>query len=361
MRNTYLFLLLFLLSLTNCLEQFDFERPDSIKGAVAIQAKLVKGNPSTVQVILRDIFDFFNSPKFITASRVYVLDEMDNRLELKTRRQGFYRIEIPVDHPFFKVEFGSKYKIQIEGLKGNDYESDFDELFPAPIPDTLVIKETQTEFLDEFGKVRLFDQLSFFIDTPLKAKNATAKSRLIWELNGTARVTDTPNAGRCRIQRGLAPKSCYASYTPVKNYLTYDGTSVSGERLDNFLLNESNYTNLYAEGYYLTIYQQAVSEGAYEYWSRVGTVVNRIGDVFQSPAGVVTSNIKNLDNPKQTVYGYFYTTEEHILRAYVSPDLGRNPPMQCPILSMSGDLAEFCCNCLQLEDSTVEKPAWWVE
>jgi len=361
MRNTYFLLLLTLLCLTNCLEKFDFERPDSIKGAVAIQAKMVKGNPSTVQVILREVFDFFNSPKFITASRVYVLDELGNRLELRTRKQGFYNIEIPVDHPFFKVEFGSKYKIQIENLKGDDYESDFDELFPAPVPDNFVVKETQKEILDEFGKISLFDQLSFFVSTPLKPANSTKNSQLVWEVIGTARVTDTPSAGRCRVPKDLEPKSCYAQYTPVNNYLVFDGTSASGERIDNFLINESNYTNLFAEGYYMTVFQQAVSEGAFDYWSRVGTAVNRVGDFFQEPAGIILSNIKNITNPEKRVYGYFYTTEEHLLRVYISPELGRNQPMQCPIVGSSGDLAEFCCSCLLLEESTTEKPEWWVD
>ena len=272
-----------------------------------------------------------------------------------------FNIEIPTDHPFFKVEFGSKYEIQVENLKGDDYESDLDELFPAPIPDNFVVKETQKERLDEFNKVSLFDQLSFFISTPLKAPNATTNSRILWEVNGTARVTDTPNAGRCRIFRDPEPKSCYASYTPIDNYIVFDGLSSSGVRIDDFLINESNYTNLYAEGYYMTIFQQAVSEGAFNYWSRVGTAVNRVGNFFQEPAGIIPSNIKNLTSPEKTVYGYFYTTEEHILRVFVSPELGRNPPMQCPIVNMDGTQAEFCCNCLQLEESTDEKPVWWVD
>ncbi|MEM1119780.1 MAG: DUF4249 family protein [Bacteroidota bacterium] len=361
MRKLALFLLLTLLGLTNCLEKFDFDRPDSIKGAVAIQGKLVKGNPSTAQVILRDVFDFFNAPRFITASRVYLLDEMGNKIELRARKQGFYRAEIPSDHPFFKVEFGGKYKIQIENLKGEDYESDFDELFPAPVPDKLVVKETQTEFINEVGTISVFDQLGFFIDTPLKPVNSTENSRLLWEIVGTAKVTDTPDAGRCFVSRDFAAKSCYANYTPVENYLIFDGSASSGDRIEDFLLNESSYTNLYAEGYYLTVYQQALSEPAFDFWSQVATTVNRTGSIFQEPAGNIPSNIKNTTNPEKNVYGYFHASEQHILRVYVSPELGRNPPMQCPLITMSGELAVFCCNCLQLEESTAEKPDWWVD
>ncbi len=231
----------------------------------------------------------------------------------------------------------------------------------GPIPDNFYVVETTIAFLDEFGGQRTFDQLNFYISTPLKGKAAEQNSRLVWELNGVAKVTDTPSLGRCLVRKDPEPKACYVGYPPVKNYLTFDGTTASTNRIDDFLVNESNYTNLFAEGYYMVVNQQAVSEAAYTYWSRVGAAVNRTGDVFQEPTGLVPTNIHNLKDADDSVFGFFYVTEEHPIRVYVSPELGRNQKPQCPEVDMNGNLAAYCCNCLNLENSSTAQPDWWVE
>jgi len=358
-KNLLFFLLMVLFP--SCLEKLTFERPDSIKGAISIQGKLTKGNPSHVKVILRDVFDFFNTPRFLSASKVYLIDEGGNELQLTTKRQGFYNLDIPVDHPFFKVEYGNKYKIRVEGLKGTDYESEYDELFAAPIPDDFYVQETTIEYLDQFGAEQTFDQLNFYISTPIKLANTSTNSRLVWELDGISKISDTPYAGFCTTRGDPFGKPCYASYPPAKNHITFNGTKASGNRIDDFLINESNYTNLLAEGYYLVVHQQSVSEVAFNYWEQVGTVVNRTGDVFQAPAGAISSNLINLNDTKDKVYGLFYATEEHVLRVYVSPELGRNQMLQCPVAGLDGALAEYCCDCLRLDNSTTEKPEWWEE
>lgn len=358
-KSTLLICLIFLIP--SCLDKFDFERPDSIKGAVSIQGKLTKGNPSKVQVILKDVFDFFNSPKFLTAGKVFLIDEAGNELSLGTKRQGFFNLIIPNDHPYFKVEYGQKYKIRIENLKGQTFESDFDELLPAPIPNGFYAEEATIEYLNQAGKEETYDQLHFFVDTPLKAPNQSQNSRILWELTGVSKITDTPGAGVCNVPIEDFPKTCYVGYPPPRNYITYDGSNASGDRIDNYSLNESNYTNLYAEGYYMVLSQQGVSEEAYNYWSRVGTAVERTGDVFQAPAGKVSTNLYNLDNPEQEVFGFFYASEEYILRYYISPERGRNQKLRCPLVLMDGSQADFCCDCLTLENSTDEKPDWWTE
>lgn len=361
MKYKYLIIFMLISLLPSCLEKITFERPDSIKGAVSIQGKLIKDNPSQVQVIIKDVFDFFNSPRFLSASQVYVVDEVGNELRLTTKRQGFYTLDIPTDHSFFKVEYGKKYKIRVENLKGTDFESDFDELFPTPVPDDFYVQETTINFLDQLGYTKTFDQLNFYISTPLGVQNSTGNSRLVWEIEGVSKVSDTPIAGGCRIEIDPEPKSCYVSYPPVKNYLTFDGVNSTASRIDDILVNESNYSNLFAEGYYMIIYQQAVSQAAFEYWNQVSTVVNRTGDVFQEPTGVVPTNWTNLNDPKDNIYGFFYAAEQKIVRQYISPEFGRGQPPQCPIRGLGGELAEFCCDCLVLENSTVEQPDWWIE
>lgn len=214
MRSSIIYTLI-ILFFTNCISEFDFVRPDSIKGAISIQGKLVKGAPSTVSVTLRDVFDFFNSADFLTAGKVLIIDEAGNELQLKTRQQGLFTLEIPEDHPFFKVDYGKQYKIRVENLKSQVFESDFDELLPVPVPDALIAKPVTVEYVNEFGSISAVDQLNFYISTPLKAENQRANSRILWELNGVSKVTDTPKANGCLTALGRQPKSCYLSLSPI--------------------------------------------------------------------------------------------------------------------------------------------------
>lgn len=355
MRAFGFFAFLTLLLFASCLDKFDFERPDSIKDAIAIQGRIAKGNPSTVRVVLKEVFDFANFPRFLSASEVLIIDEAGNQLELETRKQGFYNLTIPDDHPFFKVAVGQKYKIRVSGLKNQVYESAWEELLPVPIPENLTKDTIRIEVVDRFGIVKVFNELGYSINTPLKAPNATQNSRLLWELAGLYKLTDTPSAGRCFDGNTPEPKACYVVDSPVKNYVTFDGSKSSAERLDNFLVASVNFTDNLGEGYYMTILQQSLTEAAYDYWSQVATAVNRTGDLFQQPTGLVPNNLQNIVDDNESVFGYFYATEERPIRVYLEPT-GR---AICPIIFDNGIVAEFCCDCKRI--GTPIKPDWWVE
>lgn len=355
MRTTYQLTFFVFLLFSSCIDKFDFERPDSIKDAIAIQGRIAKGNPSTVRVTVKEVFDFANFPKFLSASEVLIIDDAGNQLELDSRRQGFYNLTIPDDHPFFKVATGKKYKIRVSGLRNKVFESKWEELLPVPIPEKLVTNNVDIEVTNRFGVVNVFRELGYFIDTPLKAPNSTQNSRLLWELGGTFKLTDTPSAGDCFDGEAPPPKACYVTDSPVRNHITFDGTKSSASRLDNYLVESINFTGNLAEGYYVNILQQSLTEEAYDYWSQVAIAVNRTGDLFQQPTGLIPSNLQNIEAPNESVFGYFYATEEQPVRVYIEPN-GR--PI-CPIVSQNGVAAEFCCECRRI-GSTI-KPDWWVE
>lgn len=361
---TQIVLLVFIIiGLNSCLEKIEFERPDSIKNGIAIQGKLLKGDDtSIVTVTLRKVFDFTISPRFLSALEVVVIDEAGQELELKSKKIGRYTVEIPESHPFFKVEYGSNYKIRVQTSDNRIYESDFDAPSPVPIPTKLVKELTTIDIRNLVGDIEIDTQLTFFIDTPLKVTGSSENSRLLWEVEGIVKITDTPNAGgRCRIKKDPESKSCYVGTPPSRNYLTFNGKAVNGDSISRFILNETTFSNLFAEGYYFVVHQQSVSPAAFEYWSQVGRVVNRTGDIFQAPVGKVNTNIRNIEDPKDEVFGFFYATTEEVIRVYVSPQLARFPQKQCPEIFDTGEMAPYCCNCLDLEGSTSIKPDWWTE
>ena len=96
-----IFLLLILLLTATCIDTIDFEKPGTIKDSITIQGKLTIGNPSHIRVTISSIFDFENTQRFIDAKYVHLIDQEDNILDLPSRIQGIYEMEIPADHPTF--------------------------------------------------------------------------------------------------------------------------------------------------------------------------------------------------------------------------------------------------------------------
>ena len=360
---TVLFVGLFWLS--GCLDEIDFASADTIDSAIAIQGKVVKADPSYISVTIRGVFNFQDVPRLLDAREVSVEDESGNRVELPTRADGVFYLEVPDNDPNFKIDYGKSYKINVSTFDNRNYSSSLEELLPAPTPENLMVKKTQIESVDVNGNTKLFDQLTYSISTPLKPENFNDNARLLWEFRSTYKFTDSPEsygARACRPTRiESESKTCYITSSPVSNYVSLNGLEFSGDRVDNFEVLNTGISSIYSDGFYLTVSQQSLSQTAYDYWAQVGNVVARTGDLFQAPAGKVITNLVNVDDPKEDIFGYFYATEENVRRVFVSPDLADNPPLPCPAPPSEGGMApNDCCNCSSVSNSTTVRPSWWI-
>jgi len=354
-------LLMLCFLLTNCEETIDFEPPKSIQNAIFIEGKLTKGTPSNVFVKIGQVFNFSSNPSLLLAQSVHLMDESGQSLELTSREQGIFKLTIPDNHPTFKVDYGKAYKIRLQLKNQELYESNYDTLYQAPIPTDLTIQKVPKVVQNEAGEISTAEFLAFNISTPFLTYKDGTKTRLLWEFGSVFKFSDTPNGfGRppCRAT-SQEPKTCYVSFNPVANYTSLNTNMLSGNSVKDYTIYESPNlkTFVYAEGYYLSVYQQAISEQAYEYWRQINLLTNRDGSIFEQPSGKIITNFRNLGDPKGEIYGFFYATEEYVQRIYVSPDFAGNPDKACPQPPPS----PICDNCLCQENSTTEKPDWWIE
>jgi len=84
------------------------------------------------------------------------------------------------------------------------------------------------------------------------------------------------------------------SFNPVANYTSLNTNMLSGNSVKDYTIYESPNlkTFVYAEGYYLSVYQQAISEQAYEYWRQINLLTNRDGSIFEQPSGKIITNFR---------------------------------------------------------------------
>lgn len=360
-------LICLLLATPSCLDEINFDRPDTISNGLAIQGKLVKGNPSFIRVTVRKIFDFSENARLINVKAVTLTDESGNSLDLDSRQEGVFIEEIADDNPDIQIDYGKSYKIKVETFDNRVFESSLEDLLPVTTPTDLNVNMITKEGVDGLGNIVNRDFLAFTIDTPISLSEEGDNIKLLWELEATYKLSDTPenysnrSCWPIRINN-RTNKTCYITSSPVSNFVPLDGPAISGNNIQNHTLLETGITSLFAEGYYLTAFQQSMSIPAFEYWSQVNEVLSRTGDLFEPPAGKVTTNFTNINDPKDEIFGYFYATEQKLIRVFVSPEFIGNPQQTCPApLTEDGRADNTCCDCMTAGDADTQRPTWWVE
>lgn len=335
-----------------CIDPIEFERPETFSGAVAIQGKLAKGEIDYVSITIRKVFNFVNSSALVSAKNVTLIDDEGNRINIPGSQEGVHYLEFDEEQVSFKIEIDKCYHIEVQLFDGRNYSSEEDCLQPVPTPTSLSVSKVEIESTNNLGEIEKTDQLEFNIDTPLKSISKQDNARLLWELEMTYILSDVP--------RSDTPRKCFFTESPFVNYITLDGTRSSKSFTEKQLLWEAAPNYLFAEGFNLTVLQQSLTEKSYTYWNQVNQLLSRETGIFEPVDAKVISNFTNIKNPTDEVFGYFYATEEQLLRIAVSPEFAGNPRTLCPE-PPSFNPNPNCIYCLNDANATLEKPAWWME
>jgi len=347
-----------------CIDPIEFDRPETLENTLSIQGKLAKGETDYIKISIRKVFDFSSTPTLIRAKTVTLFDETDKSIEIPSRQEGVHFLDFEEEQLDFELAYNKCYRIHILLFDGREYESGIECLLPVPTPDNLIVSKVEEDVVNGIGELEKANLLEFAVDTPLQADSTGTNTKLLWELETTYKFSDSPEvyARSCfPIRIDPEKKTCYYTEATFFNYVPFDGTEVSQNSITNQLVWKTLPTFIFAEGLYLTIYQQSLTETAHKYWKQVNQLVSRKGDVFEATDAKVITNFINIDNPKEEVYGFFYSTEEKLIRTYVSPELADNPRPFCPEEIPFGTPPSDCCNCLSHRNSTLEQPVWWIE
>lgn len=348
--------------LWGCLEQIDVEVPASERERLTIQGKLVVGNPSIVTVRISKLFDFTaNSKSPINARSVSLFDQEGKALELEDRGLGDYALTIPVDHPTFSVSLGENYYIRLETFDGRTFESAMEKAVAVPKPDQLTFRLIDLPVIDALGEIRQKEHIQFAVSTPLKTSENESKPYLRWQTEWTFKVLDSP------YQSFIEQKTCYITQQlDITSFHTLNTRSLADDYLQDRIVYENFINRQFAEGLYFTTIQESLSETAYDYFNQISQNIDRDGSLFETPPGAVVTNIRNIDDEEDVIYGFFYATQQDTIRTYVAPESVGSPPFYCPppngLLTQSGNCAEpICCDCLSVAASTTEIPKYWEE
>ncbi|WP_367391991.1 DUF4249 domain-containing protein [Lewinella sp. LCG006] len=347
-RLLYGLILMMLLIASACLDEIAIENADRPEDGYVVQAKLISGNPSYVEVKVEQLFFYTsNINRPVNDALVSLVKKTGERFEFQ---------EVPLDGIYsayleqadFPVEVGQSYRIEVEITPEIKLQSDWDQIFATPKADNISWDFTEIETVSTDGLLSRSSGIQFSITTPIIT--ATEKARLRWEFIDAYRVTDDLNF------------TCYIENSYQNNRLfLLDGNTVGPDTITNYPLFSDQLGIRHIDGYYLSVFQQALSPEAFTYWEQVSALLEREGTVFDNPAGAINTNIRNLADSTQLVYGFFSAYTQDTLRRFLSREEMGNLDFYCPRppTNQVPPPITVCDGCIDALGASYNKPYYW--
>jgi len=138
-------------------------------------------------------------------------------------------------------------------------------------------------------------------------------------------------------------------------------SNVGGSRIEDVRVARKTEFPLteFGNRHYFIIYQQSITKGAYEYWSKVQEVTRQQGTVFDKPPAAISGNIFNTEDPEDRVLGYFELMAVDTIRPFIFPAAFKEAITTETLCSFtSGTFGPECCNCLRLPMASLDRPSW---
>ncbi|NNF35283.1 MAG: DUF4249 family protein [Saprospiraceae bacterium] len=329
-----------------CLDAIDLDVPQEEQGTIVIQGKLIKKNDEAqVDVRINNLFDFTPQSRLPVLVRTVELFETNGGVKMLERTDlNTYSITIDLDDPDFPIEYGNEYWIRVVTLRDQIFISQPNKLLKVP-----AAKELRFEYQAE-NPNQEEDRVKFFLSGNIDTNVDERKSRLRFSIKQAYRVTDCES------------KLCYVeNLSDLNNIRTLDGNLTSDASFEDFEIHDVAITSLFAEGHYLSVFTESLSDEALRYWEEAATLVLRTGNMFEEPVGTQFSNITPEDtSTMDNVFGFFYATEIDTIRVYADSSLVGSPRPACPPLKPKEPNCLPCCDCLGLTNSSLTKPDFWI-
>jgi len=354
MCSKYLLAFSLIFILFSCLDKIDLDVPAGLEDSIVIRGELIKGEPSTIVVYVGRVFNFdLTSRTPFNARSVDLMDDSGNKMNIVSIQDGVHRHTFSLADPVQVME-GGKYKIRVSTFDGRTYESRLEEILPLPEKGKMKAVPSNITVLNDRGQQEDLFAVQFLLDTPVDIEEREQNARLVWTPERTFKITDNLQT------------VCYVTgNVNINDIFVLDGTIFGTDTVKDIPLSQTLLSSDFFEGYYYTIYQKSVSKGAFDYWNQTKQVIERTGNLFEAPAGRITTNITNTENEEDDVFGYFMAYAQDTIRLYVPPNQfeseGRACPPNVPAPPGGGCAVPVCCDCPSAAGSQVRRPEFWIE
>lgn len=351
-------LLITVLTLAACIDEIAFEPPNEFQNSIVIQGKIVKGNPSSVELTLQNVFDFSfeEGPSFFNAKEVTVVNNKGQKLNVPLTKTGNYKLIIDQSSGF-EVDYGGTYGVEVSLLDGRSYHSDLEVLIPVPKLESLNHQLVAREEKNEDGISVQVSWVEYRITASLVAEHNQERINTRWIIENTYKQSDLIAKDQCYVKRFENPDRIFI------NTINDNAQTI----IEDELILEQVVSRTMVEGQYISVIQESLDSRALEFWKQIKELSTNSGTFYEPPPGKLISNFSEKSDVEGEVFGFFYATEHDSLHAFVDSNFVNfyTPicphPDNVPRENMDFGPCDDCCYCLWLDNSTTEKPSFWAQ
>ncbi len=351
MRLRYSSIFLVLLLFHSCKDVYDLETRGQTNNLVV--NGVLTDNLEPQYIKLSTTAGTKRPTEILPGALVSIADENGTQEYLQDLGDGRYQL----DQLTVKARKSGTYTLNIQLPDGRRYQSTSERMSSSPLATDSPYYNTVKEGVVTSENV-LVDNLNVKVFLNTKLPTTDQEAYLRWGIDEVYCIIPS-----CRPNAIACPLYCYI-YQPVSKYnLKVIKKSEYGESsLNNLLLQTREVDFTFLVRHYFNVTQYSMNLNAYEYWKKVELITARNGSIFDTPPASIQGNVRNLDDPKEVVYGYFEASAQHITRLFV--DRGFVPIYLAPCdwswdYGFRGSPFTYCQDCLSIKGSTNARPDWF--
>jgi len=179
--------LILMILYTACVDRIDLDIDSGGVIDIAIDAKLVYGDTSRLEVTLSEVFDFDGTSRLIIARTVELLSNSGESFTIIKPRGGVYFVSLPGPDTDMVIDPNQMYKLNIQLASGDMIETNFQNLERISSENKLMYETFDERFENDEGLVKDRIGLKFFVESTLTAKT---EGKLKWEFIRTFKFTE---------------------------------------------------------------------------------------------------------------------------------------------------------------------------
>ncbi|MCB0634636.1 MAG: DUF4249 domain-containing protein, partial [Lewinella sp.] len=310
-----------------CLEVYEPE-VGPYDATLVVDGRLTDSQDTATVILSRAFAYSEDEPEYVSRAVVMIEDDQGITHALQENRKGIYQ----TDPALFSGEAGRSYRLLVTTDDGQAFESDWEQLKPAP-----PVGEVRYEYEERVANdpdepgARIVPGIQFFVSTA-DPENNTRYYR--WEYIATHEFTlwhppliqveffDPPGSGNGEITEVPADVfegfACWETNISRQVFLaTTEGYSQDIVK-DYPLHFEDNSTPRLSARYSLLVKQYAISKAYYNYLRKLEEINQTTGSLFDPIPNEVVGNVHSADERSVPVLGYFYVAGQSSLRTFVN-------------------------------------------
>jgi len=298
--------------MVSCLEPYDVNVSD-YKDLLVVDALLTDEVKNHQVILTRSVSNLDEEPQVESGALVTIVDENNTEEVLTEIEPGVYE----TDKLQFVAKEGSTYTLKIRTAKGVHYASAPSTILGRTSIDKVHYKAGKEWNSDETEEL---DGLSILVDG-----NAYKGGYIRWlydedwkfKIPFPVRVTYNYTTGTwdyIRVQNDLCWKQSSSNHIMIHSFESQSNAVIKNKPV---CFVPSEVTDKLTVRYSILVKQLSISKDEFEFWSKLKISSENVGDVFGTQPFSIVGNIKNVNDSKEPVLGYFQTGSVSSKRIYI--------------------------------------------